>query len=652
MGGYFPQTVEAAALFDNEKLKLTATMMAAMHPYAIDYIRQAPAIVLVLHASFMTDGVDKAAIAKDCWEMLARGPKLKDLMAELKLHPQLKLVKARALEPQDYPYLVGMREIHGSTLAQVIPQAWNRQRQWIAACRNWCAVMKRKNQDPWKEYDFAVTALGRYYCEVLVPGAENKGERAAVDLESLCDFAIAKPLKQFLTIEEAHAGMDKWHAELRSKKAHEEASLAYGEGYKRKIDIAPMPEQLTVDGYDFVALQSAHDMFEEGAVMRHCVSTYFPLVRGGEARIYSVRLDKKRVATVEIRLDPHPDMTHEPERDRTKVMMKWRVQQEKAASNQPPEEKIKKAIQKFLKELPGGRAFVFDHVEGAQRDKIERLQETVLELRRNVMRPETADDRLEAFIKRKEKEAGKEMSSKELKLFQKVFHDREEQIARYEEQHRARYGLGPMPGGMAYVDEFNHRMQARGGYLGGGGGGGRLGERVHQPAIPQEIQDRLMHHIARMGEAPPRPQEIRYDIINDIYDVELRSGRHVMISDRELRERYPFEGHRQNQRDQHEHMRRLQEMEMQRAMMMQDPPMLALDYGEEVRAFGGARGVDGRFLANTTSLTAPEPPQPEPVATASNAVAADTDFHGGMLDRIREIMVRHGLLLDNQQGRP
>ena len=54
------------------------------------------------------------------------------------------------------------------------------------------------------------------------------------------------------------------------------------------------------DDYEFVPLDSAGDLYRDGAIMHHCAGTYAPDVSIGYSYIYSVRLAGERVATLEL----------------------------------------------------------------------------------------------------------------------------------------------------------------------------------------------------------------------------------------------------------------------------------------------------------------------------------------------------------------
>lgn len=61
----------------------------------------------------------------------------------------------------------------------------------------------------------------------------------------------------------------------------------------------------TFEGLEFVPLRSAIDIDEEAEAMKHCVRTYADKVAHDHARLWSVRRDGARVATLEIGMGRH-----------------------------------------------------------------------------------------------------------------------------------------------------------------------------------------------------------------------------------------------------------------------------------------------------------------------------------------------------------
>lgn len=76
------------------------------------------------------------------------------------------------------------------------------------------------------------------------------------------------------------------------------ADLHLNLGREALADIWLTPAQ--IDGYDFVPLRTAADIAEEAVAMRHCVAEYGSYVRHDECRLWSMRRDGARIATIEI----------------------------------------------------------------------------------------------------------------------------------------------------------------------------------------------------------------------------------------------------------------------------------------------------------------------------------------------------------------
>jgi hypothetical protein len=72
------------------------------------------------------------------------------------------------------------------------------------------------------------------------------------------------------------------------------------------LDLGPRPiddvwlEPARVAGYDFLPLRSIADIVEEAAAMRNCLRTYGANVAHNQARLWSVRRDGERVATLRL----------------------------------------------------------------------------------------------------------------------------------------------------------------------------------------------------------------------------------------------------------------------------------------------------------------------------------------------------------------
>jgi len=70
--------------------------------------------------------------------------------------------------------------------------------------------------------------------------------------------------------------------------------------WRRPIDYALLPQRAELGGFDFVALRTGEQIFSDGNEMRHCVSTYTRQVSSGQSRLFSIRRDGRRIATLEL----------------------------------------------------------------------------------------------------------------------------------------------------------------------------------------------------------------------------------------------------------------------------------------------------------------------------------------------------------------
>ncbi len=90
-----------------------------------------------------------------------------------------------------------------------------------------------------------------------------------------------------------------WHEEMAAAAADRAAENARA-GRSAKGWAAPLGK-LEEGAWSAVELNSAIALTEEGAEMRHCVSSYAPNCRRGESRILSIRCNGERVATLQLK---------------------------------------------------------------------------------------------------------------------------------------------------------------------------------------------------------------------------------------------------------------------------------------------------------------------------------------------------------------
>ena len=312
-------------------------LMANAHPYAIDYIEQAPVIVLAAtrgraHPLWS----ERAFVQEQLSSMCESGAQLRDVMRAYGLPVPLRLIDARVLTSTRATVIRRLALMNPSTLAQIIPATRQKQNAWLQALQNWCDWMASYSEDNNNRGLFFEWAATNY------PGVtygEANGVRHMVDF--VC--AHADTFNPLWTRERARAEEQKWHDDL----AMAEMVECTGVPLDTVIEYMPLPLLWECGGLRFVALQTGKALHEEGAAMHHCVASYWQNVVNGGSRIYSILENGSRVATLELtdRLTSHKGPTGIGERSR------YQVGQLVGARNSRPAPEVAKTVGTFVEEI-------------------------------------------------------------------------------------------------------------------------------------------------------------------------------------------------------------------------------------------------------------------------------------------------------------
>jgi hypothetical protein len=214
-----------------------------------------------------------------------------------------------------------------STLAQIIPATGSKQNAWLEALQNWC-----DGQDWCAGMDsrclFFEWAATNY-------SGVSYGE-AKFDVRHMVDFVCshADTFNPRWDLNRALVEERKWHAELAAARA----SVTLD----REVDYAPLPSTWGHGGLRFVALQTGKALHAEGVAMHHCVATHLRRVINGESRIYSIRENGKRVATLELAGPNHRARSPCP---------RFEVRQLVGVSNAHTTTEISRAVSLFVGEV-------------------------------------------------------------------------------------------------------------------------------------------------------------------------------------------------------------------------------------------------------------------------------------------------------------
>ena len=105
----------------------------------------------------------------------------------------------------------------------------------------------------------------------------------------------------------------------------------------------------------FVALQTGKALRAEGAAMHHCVASYWQNVVNGRSRIYSIRENGRRVATLEVigRLTQYkgPNATATASVRGTGQRSRYQMSQLVGARNSRPAPEVVKVVGTFVEEI-------------------------------------------------------------------------------------------------------------------------------------------------------------------------------------------------------------------------------------------------------------------------------------------------------------
>jgi hypothetical protein len=309
-------------------LKPIFSLMVSAHRRAIDYIEQAPVIVLgATHGNPHLPLHELAAVRELLGSLCESGAQLRDVMRAYDLPLPLRVLDARVLTSSRAMVIRRLARMNPSSLAQIIPATGPKQNAWLEALQNWC-----DGQDWCAGMDsrclFFEWAATNY-------SGISYGE-ARFDVRHMVDFvcAHADTFNPRWDLNRALVEERKWHAEL--------AAAGVGGALDREVDYAPLPSTWEHRGLRFVALQTGEALHVEGAAMHHCVATYLRRVIKGESRIYSIRESGNRVATLELAGPNH--RAGNPGR-------RFEVRQLVGASNARTTSEISRAVSLFVDEV-------------------------------------------------------------------------------------------------------------------------------------------------------------------------------------------------------------------------------------------------------------------------------------------------------------
>ena len=349
----------------NQQLAPFAVMLACCGRYAIDYLDQAPIFVVALAGDHVPkERKMRHLLANRFKSIIDNGPKLRTLFGLFQLPIQYRVLRSGVLNLKHMRALKAIAKsgITPSQLAQAIPAKKKGQKKWVDGIRAWELAMgdvqneeHRRQLMIWGAIHVSESAGGgRAPWDSIADLGHFAGGR--IGRTYFPDFQIGFDVNW--TWAQAQLKQQEWHLHLRDALAGAAMSDRLGDLFENDYAPEDAPADGRLDHYEFIGLRNGRALFEEGAIMRHCVADYADRVLAGQCVIFSVRDRRKerdgtflRVATVELR--PAVVMAKEEFADRflgaESKGRQWTVVQLRAAGNHRPLPEVAAAVAKFFK---------------------------------------------------------------------------------------------------------------------------------------------------------------------------------------------------------------------------------------------------------------------------------------------------------------
>lgn len=241
----------------------------------IDYFEQAPCLM-------------EAYLGGPVLDRMIEGARLRIVMREAGFAPPLRALSARAINGVGRAFLAKLSALPPSVLAQAIPQDVARQRIFVTNCEDVFSL----------DVDGVDPARFRLWAAQRLCGCNPPIVRVVMDYVSRGHGHIDPKW----TADMAVAAAERWHRTLALEGVEKAFFQELKIGFEEAMSYGDFDLEAAAAGHEFLALQSGRALFEEGVAMHHCVGSYSADVIRGDSRIYSVRKDGKRVATLELKV--------------------------------------------------------------------------------------------------------------------------------------------------------------------------------------------------------------------------------------------------------------------------------------------------------------------------------------------------------------
>jgi len=277
--------------------RLLGSLLARTHRYAIDYLEQCPALLpfAAYGYSEIPDARHRLLIAERFGSRIRKGLALKHIVRDLGGTYPARRFKGSILFPKFWPVLIRLKDFDPIELANMIPEKASDQRIWLRCLLRIDAFSNNRpieTGQPFRVWAAKATSTA------IRDGNKTPDQETAEVIDLV--FRGGRQLNPKWTWESARAEGERWHRELAQKRDAENFAKRFRMSMTDKVDYAHLPAIEHVNGFEFLALQTGEDLYTEGSAMRHCVASYMGDVITGTSRIYSIRQNGSRVATLEL----------------------------------------------------------------------------------------------------------------------------------------------------------------------------------------------------------------------------------------------------------------------------------------------------------------------------------------------------------------
>ena len=283
-----------------KSLQLPAIIMATRSRYAIETIQQCPILVLAATKTGWRSnaGADaRERLAKTFGYALSEKRSIKKIMKFYDVNYGLRHISSRIMDKNLCNLLFhAMSLVSSSVVSQNIPKGLSSQRHWVANLKRWYDSHEAEQLDSDKAL-LMDWAIKNFQAKPMDLNPDEMADFITYNWES---FNFKWSLKRLMD------ETDNWHHQLTQDSeavAAQKFMRANQVSFDHEFDMGILNDfkNVSIQGIDFVLLNSARDLYLEGKEMVHCVYSYMNQVANKTSGIYSIRIDGKRVATMEIK---------------------------------------------------------------------------------------------------------------------------------------------------------------------------------------------------------------------------------------------------------------------------------------------------------------------------------------------------------------